>query len=122
MSHLGVVALLVVLGAIARWFQLAWAVRIPRSPTPFMVLWGLGAVLAAIALLTHGDAAAGWALALGLLMLYLGATGTQRTAGDAIAVGAHVPAFTGTDEHGRTFDSATLAGQRFLLKFFRGHW
>ena len=33
-----------------------------------------------------------------------------------------LPRFEARDHHGEPFDSASLAGRRVLLKFFRGHW
>jgi peroxiredoxin len=50
------------------------------------------------------------------------AIGDQKLADDAIQVGATIPAFTATDEHGHTFDSQSLAGHPVLIKFFRAHW
>jgi peroxiredoxin len=46
----------------------------------------------------------------------------QQLGDDAIAVGSTIPSFTATDEHGKIFDSQSLAGQPVLIKFFRGHW
>jgi cytochrome oxidase Cu insertion factor (SCO1/SenC/PrrC family) len=50
------------------------------------------------------------------------AIGSQKVTDDAIEVGATIPSFTATDEHGQTFDSQSLAGHPALIKFFRGHW
>lgn len=120
---LGLIALTLVLGAIARWFWLAWRVAIPASPGLFMAVWATGLVIGVAGLLTPGGhSAAAWAVGLALLMLYLSVTAGQKVAANGIQVGDTIPAFTALDEHGALFDSASLAGSRFLLKFFRGHW
>lgn len=116
-------ALAVTLIVTARWFWRAWQVDVARKPTLFVAGWMAGLALGLWAL-SHGEAggAAGTAVGLSLLMLYFSATGGQATKAGALAVGDLVPAFTGIDEYGAQFDSASLAGSRFLLKFFRGHW
>ena len=40
----------------------------------------------------------------------------------AVEVGGSLIPFTAQDQDGQAFDSASLRGQRTLLKFFRGHW
>jgi len=39
-----------------------------------------------------------------------------------VQVGDRVRDFAAVDGHGETFELSSLAGQRFLLKFYRGHW
>ena len=39
-----------------------------------------------------------------------------------VALGDPLPAFSALTPSGAPFSSAELAGQRVLLKFFRGHW
>jgi len=39
-----------------------------------------------------------------------------------VKVGDRVRDFTAIDGHGDRFELSSLAGQRFLLKFYRGHW
>ena len=120
---LGLIALVLALGAITRWFWLAWRVAIPASPGLFMAVWATALILGVAGLLQPSNhTAAGWAIGLALLMLYLSVTAGQKAPADGIQVGDTIPAFTAPDEHGATFDSASLAGSRFLLKFFRGHW
>lgn len=119
---LGIAALCLTLAAVGRWFWRAWRVDIPRSPRAFQAVWAGGLLLGLIALGSAGGAAAWWAVALSSLMLYLSTTGKQKTGTDAIRVGDTVPAFTAPDADDALFDSASLAGQRFLLKVFRGHW
>jgi hypothetical protein len=73
-------------------------------------------------LIFGGGSAAGWAAALGGLFFYLVMTGAQRADETHIGVGDKLPAFSAEDDSGALFDSAELAGQPALLKFFRGHW
>lgn len=121
--YLGLIALTLVLGAIARWFWLAWRVAIPASSGMFMAVWATGLVLGVAALISPGShTAAGWAIGLALLMLYLAMTAGQKAGVGGVNVGDTIPHFTALDENDAQFDSASLAGSRFLLKFFRGHW
>ena len=123
LSMAGIAALVVILAATARWFWRAYRVDIPASPRLFVAAWAAGLVLALLGWTRGGaNTAAAWGIGVALLMLYLAATGRQRVGSTAIKVGDIVPAFTAVDEHGAQFDSASLAGSRFLLKFFRGHW
>lgn len=120
---LGTTALSLTLAAIARWLWRAYRVDIPGSPRVFQALWAAGLILGLIALARPaGGSAAGWAVGLPALMLYLSTTGRQRIGTDAIRVGDTVPAFSALAADGSQFDSASLAGSRFLLKVFRGHW
>ena len=119
----GIVALIVVLATTTRWFWRAYRVDIPASPRLFVAAWSVGLLLGVMAWSQGGaNTAAAWAIGVALLMLYLASTGAQRVGNTAIKVGDTIPAFTALDEHGAQFDSASLAGSRFLLKFFRGHW
>lgn len=122
MSSFGILAILIVLGTLAHWFRRAWRVDIPVSPRPYQIACAVGVALALLALAGAGGAPAWTAFALGTLFLYLSVTGAQRTDDAAITVGATIPAFTAVDDEGNPFDSASLAGSRVLLKFFRGHW
>ena len=98
---LGLIALLLVLGAVARWFWLAWRVAIPASPGMFMATWATGLIIGMAALMLPNDhTTAAWAIGLALLMLYLSVTAGQKAAVDGIQVGDTIPAFTALDEHG----------------------
>ena len=71
---------------------------------------------------TNSLAALPWSIGLAAFLLYLTATGAQKVADEGIQVGDTIPAFTAPDDEGNEFDSASLAGSRVLIKFFRGHW
>ena len=123
MPYLGLVALLIVLAATVRWFWRMWRVNIPKTPYLFQSIWGGGFVLGIVALYQgSGGSAAGWAVGVAVLLLYLSSTGAQKVTGEMVNVGDSLPAFTAPDDSGETFDSASLVGAKVLLKFFRGHW
>jgi hypothetical protein len=123
---LGILALLVISGSTARWFQLALAVRLPEERSVFVVAWAVGTLLG-IAALSHG---AGWsggipaglAVFVGAFMLFTAAIGPQRVAADAVQVGERLRDFSAPDENGAIFELASTSGHPVLLKFFRGHW
>ncbi len=125
-TSLAALAFLLAAATTALWFRRARQVRIPADRRGFVAAW-LAAVALGAAALALG---AGWAgrLLAGIAILAGGVlTGTiavsrQRAAPDAIRVGEKLREFTATDEHGRPFSLADLAGRPVLLKFFRGHW
>ena len=123
MENYGLIGFVIVLAATARWFWRAWRVNIPKTPLVFQSLLTFGIVLGAASIyLKQGDPFAWWALGFGAMLIFLTATGTQKIASGDIAVGDKIPSFVAVDENGDDFDSASLAGSRILLKFFRGHW
>ena len=124
MIDLGLLGLLIILVTTGTWFWRAWRVRIPTStPYPFIMLWALGLVLGIVALMGGTESSyAAWAVGVSVSLLYLIFTGAQKVSATMINVGDQIPAFTGTNDEGETFDSSSLAGSRVLIKFFRGHW
>ena len=56
------------------------------------------------------------------MLIFLTATGAQKVDEKSLNVGEKIPAFTAPDDNDVEFDSASLAGTRTLIKFFRGHW
>jgi hypothetical protein len=123
MQYLGFIALVMVLGTMARWFYRAWRVNVPSTPYLFQALAAIGLVVGMTSVyIDAGSTAGGWAIGLSVLFLYLTSTGAQRVDDAMVAVGDTLPNFTAPDENGNVFDSTRLAGSRVLLKFFRGHW
>lgn len=123
MDYLGAASLVLILATLARWFQRAWRVDLPRIPSVFQALTGVALVLGVAALVQNaGDGFAMWGIGLSVVFLYLSFTGGQRTATAMIEVGDAIPEFRAIDDSGSPFDSASLKGSRVLLKFFRGHW
>ena len=122
MARLGLIALIIVLMTTVIWFWRTIRVDIPRNTTAFAFAWGLGGGLGLLSLVFGGGTAAVWATGLGFVFLYLVMTGAQRTGNDMIRVGDPIPDFSGIDAEGNEFNSAELAGNPALIKFFRGHW
>ncbi|NIS01689.1 MAG: hypothetical protein GWN99_11600 [Gemmatimonadetes bacterium] len=123
MDIIGIASFVVVFGAVARWFQLAWRVDLPEDPVVFRVLVAIGVILGLTSFASGtGSALAPWAIGLGLFYLYLSFTGGQRSAASHVEVGDAIPAFSAPDHNDETFDSASLSGSPVLIKFFRGHW
>jgi hypothetical protein len=123
MENLGLIGLVIVLASTARWFWRAWKVDIPKTPRVFQGLLLLGLICGVISLyMGFNDPSASWAIGVAAVLIFLTATGAQRVDGDMIEVGDSIPAFSAPDDEGNSFDMASLAGSRVLLKFFRGHW
>ena len=125
-SYLGVASLVIVAISIHIWFRALKRVEIPQNRSGFVATWLVAAVLAVTALAGEpgwlGGVPAGFAVFLSTFFLFTVLISAQKLSDDAIRVGATIPTFTATDEHGQTFDSRSLAGHPVLIKFFRGHW
>jgi len=123
---IGGIALLVAGATTAVWFHAAVTLHLPRNRSGFVVGWVLGALLGLVALVGDpgwaGGGAAALAAAMSCFLVFTVAVSRQEVGEDAIRVGDALPSFRAPDEHGAVFDSASLSGQRILLKFFRGHW
>jgi len=123
---LGWASLLVAAVSIARWVRAIRRVEIPKNRIGFGATWVAAAALGLSALSGEpgwlGGIPAGLGTFASCFLLFTIAIGNQKVAADGIQVGAQIPAFTALDEHGESFDSASLAGHPTLIKFFRGHW
>ena len=123
---LGLAALGVVVMAGIFWVRALQRVEIPANRGAFVAAAVLAAILGVLALASGpgwlGGIAAGLSVLVSSFFLFTVAIGDQKLSEDAIQVGATIPAFTATDEHGQTFDSQSLAGHPVLIKFFRAHW
>ncbi len=81
MDIIGIASFVVVFGAVARWFQLAWRVDLPEDPVVFRVLVAIGVILGLTSFASGtGSALAPWAIGLGLFYLYLSFTGPGASA------------------------------------------
>lgn len=123
---LGWTALSIIALATRSWIRALTRVEIPKSRGGFVAAWVFAAALGVAALAGEpgwlGGIPAGLALFASAFFLLTVAIGDQKVGDDSIEVGATIPEFTATDEHGQTFDSVSLAGHPVLIKFFRGHW
>jgi hypothetical protein len=123
---LGIGSLLVAGVAWALWLRRVQAVAVPRDRRAFLlaagsaVALGIGAFSAGTGHL--GAVAAGLGIFSGAVYLALRLQSRQDARAPAVKVGEPMPAFDAPDEAGARFDSASLAGRPYLLKFFRGHW
>jgi len=123
---LGVLALLLVVGAAALWFRRAKAVDLPSNRTGFVLAWAGGGLLGVVALFQDpgwvGGIPAVLAAIAGTFLTVLVAISAQQVAEDAVAVGEPLRDFSAPDENGERFSLSQTAGRPLLLKFFRGHW
>lgn len=125
-TYIALGALALAIAAATRWFRAVHNVKLPNSRMGYLFVM-LIVTVAAIASLVAG---VGWlgGIAAGIAVVIAGfffltvAISKQVTGTGAIAVGDSLPGFTAIDENGEQFDSAVLAGNPVLIKFFRGHW
>ncbi|MGR8949321.1 MAG: hypothetical protein ACU84Q_14850 [Gammaproteobacteria bacterium] len=123
MRNAGLIGFVIIFVSTGWWFWRAWAVNLPKTPYLFQSFLVLGFILGCMSIFQGAeDPFAGWAIGLSIVFIYLTATGAQKIGVDSVKVGDRIPAFTAPDDHDANFDSASLAGSRVLLKFFRGHW
>jgi hypothetical protein len=125
-AYLGLASLAVVGISSHLWIRALKRVAIPKNRGGFVAACVVAAGLGVTALAGEpgwlGGIPAGMAVFASTFFLLTVAIGSQKVTDDAIEVGATIPSFTATDEHGQTFDSQSLAGHPALIKFFRGHW
>ncbi len=120
-SSLGVIVV-----SVGFWIRSLKRVEIPKNRGFYLATWMGAGALGVAALLGEpgwlGGIPASFSVLVTLFFLGAFAIGGQKLGDEAIHVGASIPDFTATDEHGSTFDSRSLAGHPVLIKFFRGHW
>jgi len=123
---LGGVALLLLIGSMAVWFQRIKSVQIPEDRSGFVAIWLVAAGLGIYALTLEpgwlGGVPASFSVFGGLLFFALFFISPQKVAEDVIRIGERLRDFTALDEDGNEFAIASTAGKPVLLKFFRGHW
>lgn len=122
---LGLLGLAIVVVTGWTWFQMIEAVAIPRNRRPYWAAFASGGVLGLLGVWQGGwvgTIAGGLAAVLGFLPPLLRLGSGQRPNVPTVGVGDAMLAFTAPDETGADFDLASLRGQPYLLKFFRGHW
>jgi len=125
-AMLGFLAFAVVAATGGFWFRRLNQVRAGEVRT---LVIGLMAVAAALSLGAFvagpglaGGIAAGLALAISGTFLALQPLSGQARTVPAVRVGGPILEFSAPTDAGEPFDLATLRGQPYLLKFFRGHW
>jgi hypothetical protein len=125
-TYLGFASLAVAGISLTFWFRAMRQVAIPESRGVYVAFCAVAAGLGVAALLGEpgwlGGVPAGMGTFASLVFLLTVAISPQKVGDGAITVGATIPPFTATDEHGEIFDSQSLAGHPVLIKFFRAHW
>ena len=90
------------------------------------VLFAVGFALSLLAFVMGAGLLAGMAALVALLasgmFLTLAIISGQARKDPAVGVGDRMLEFTAPRDDDETFDSRSLHGRPFLLKFFRGHW
>jgi hypothetical protein len=123
---LGFACLGVIGTALTLWFRAMRQTAIPSDRKLYVASSAVAAGLGVAALLGEpgwlGGVPAGIGTFASLLFLFTVSISRQKVGDGAIRVGATIPDFSATDEHGQPFDSQSLAGHPVLIKFFRGHW
>ena len=123
---LGFASLAVALANGAWFYRRMQRVALPQNRIAHELLWGAALALGVAALASGVGWLGGVPAALGallggaLLLLRLGTPQAKNT--PHVAVGGKMLPFVAPDENGARFDSGSLAGKPYLLKFFRGHW
>ena len=125
-ATLGLASLAVTVATITGWVIGLQKARLQGKRGLAMIAFGVALVLGLAALLTSpglvGGIAATVGVATGAIFLGLQTLAGQVDATPAVAVGGPILDFTAPDDQGQPFDTASLRGKPYLLKFFRGHW
>lgn len=121
-----IASLVISIAAWARWLKTALRQAVPDNLAGYglAMVTGLGLGVAAFfnAPGIGGGLIAGVAMFMSLFWLLTAVAGKQKTNTPKIIVGQPLPAYTALNEDGSAFDSQSLNGAPYLLKFFRGHW
>ena len=123
---LAIASLVIVLATWRQWFKAALRQAVPDNLAGFVLAMATGLGLAIAAFFNApgvvGGLLAAAATFMSVFWLLLTAAGKQKTGAAEIVVGQPLPAYTAMNEDGSSFDSQSLSGAPYLLKFFRGHW
>jgi hypothetical protein len=131
-TFLSILGLALVGGAWLHYLAMIPRERVPRRPVGHGALMALGSLMALAAVvlaLATGDgslvlAAVLAGVTVGLAGYFFWLLRQAALPADRLSfvAGDPLPRFKAFDAEGRPFDSASLDGRRFFLKFFRGHW
>ncbi len=126
-TKVGILALVLAVGAAVLWFYMAGYVGIPENRTGFVIVF-VGAAALGVFAYIKGTSIVGAlppALAIlvgGFLTMTIYISPQTLDSARSIKVGDTIPHFTAIDGNGKTFDSDSLHGHLVLIKFFRAHW
>ncbi|MFK8020497.1 MAG: hypothetical protein AB8B86_12055 [Pseudomonadales bacterium] len=108
------------------WLKTAFRQAVPDNIAGFVLAMTTGLGLSITAFYSEpgvlGSLVATVASFMSLFWLLVTAAGKQKTDTPKIVIGRALPAFTALNEDGSPFDSQSLDGNPYLIKFFRGHW
>ena len=108
------------------WLKKALSQQVPDSIVAYALCMTAGLAMAMGSFYLGAGIVGGVAATLAsfasLFWLMATAAGKQKVAEVKVVVGQPLPAFCALTDAGSAFDSQTLGGSPFLLKFFRGHW
>lgn len=125
-AALAAVAFAMVLGTGIVWFRRISAVALPANRAPFVALMAVGVALGVTALARGagwlGGTGAVFAVVAGGMFVFTFLISAQKGGTGRLILGEPIPDFTAPDDNGEDFALSSLAGNPFLLKFFRGHW
>jgi len=123
---LGLLSGVLIVAVTTVWFSMVYKVQVPRQRNPYFAVMLLAAGLGIAAFIEGcswiGGIPAGLAITLGLMLPGLSLQSSQAKKVPSVAVGDAILNFSAPNHLGETFDLASMSGQPFLLKFFRGHW
>ena len=122
---LGLIGLLIVVFTGWRWLRLIEAVAVPRDRRLYLASFAGGGLIGLAGALGGGwlsIVSGGLAALLGLGFASLRLLSGQAPNRPTVGVGEPMLAFSAPDADGAVFDSESLSGRPYLLKFFRGHW
>ncbi len=123
---LGILSGILILTSLGAFFYRVNQVSVPKNRTIYFTLMLISAALGVAAFVLDaskiGTIPAAFAIALGTIFPALRLQSAQDKNTPTVTVGGQIINFTADDDQGRPFSLASLKGQPFLLKFFRGHW
>ncbi len=123
---LALLSIVVLAASLGGWMAGMQRVSLEGKRGLFIASFGMAFVLGVMAFMQGIGLLAGIAAAVSMLVggIFLGlcAISGQESKEPAVSVGGQVIDFTAPLDDDTLFDSTTLRGRPFLLKFFRGHW
>jgi peroxiredoxin len=123
---LGSAAAGLVIVASAIWIVLVRRVSVPANRTPFVFAYVSAMALGVAALMfpvSTGARIGAWlAVVVSGAFISLRIQSPEPDIEPAVTLGEPIHDFVAPDEKGESFDTASLRGRPWLLKFFRGHW
>lgn len=126
LDWVGIISAVIVLSTWGVWFKRIFEVRVPKFRAHYIALSIIAMALSVYAVVGGagwiGRVPAGVAFLMAALFCIARMQSWQGDNKPSVAVGDQIINFTALDGQGNTFDTASMAGKPYLLKFFRGFW